>query len=229
MDDRKQRIIVDADGGEGISVFGWETADAAALEALAARLEANGVKVARGSRALADERFVRDLIVFSDPLGNRLEAFHGAETASDPFMPGRAMSGFRTGPLGLGHIVLNVETSETIQTAAAVLSRPARLPAHRLLLASVRGVLPARQSAPPLTRDDPHRQERRASHHDGSVLARRYGAGLRHRAARRPRRHHHGTPHVGLHHVVLHLHAVRLHGRVRLGRALDRSRHLAGL
>jgi catechol 2,3-dioxygenase-like lactoylglutathione lyase family enzyme len=26
------------------------------------------------------------------------------------------MSGFRTGPLGLGHIVLNVETSETIQT-----------------------------------------------------------------------------------------------------------------
>ena len=30
-------------------------------------------------------------------------------------MPGRSMSGFRTGPLGLGHIVLNVETSETIQ------------------------------------------------------------------------------------------------------------------
>src|SRR5689334_13528661 len=75
MDDRKQRIIVDAqDGegnGEGISVFGWETADAGALDALAARLEANGVKVERGARALADERFVRDLIVFSDPLGNR--------------------------------------------------------------------------------------------------------------------------------------------------------------
>jgi 2,3-dihydroxybiphenyl 1,2-dioxygenase len=117
MDDRKQRIVVDAaaDGGEGISVFGWEVADAAALEALAAKLEANGVKVTRGARALADERFVRDLIVFSDPLGNRLEAFHGAETASEPFQPGRSMSGFRTGPLGLGHIVLNVETSETIQ------------------------------------------------------------------------------------------------------------------
>ena len=57
MDDRKQRIVVDADGGEGISVFGWETADAAALEALAARLEANGVKVERGTRALADQRF----------------------------------------------------------------------------------------------------------------------------------------------------------------------------
>ena len=39
MDDRKQRIIVDADGGEGIGFFGWEVADAAALDAIAAHLE----------------------------------------------------------------------------------------------------------------------------------------------------------------------------------------------
>ena len=115
MDDRKQRIIVHADGGEGIDVFGWEAADAAALDALAARLEKSGTKVARGSRALADERLVKDLIVFNDPLGNRGEIFHGAQVASDPFVPGRAISGFRTGPLGLGHVVFNVETSETIQ------------------------------------------------------------------------------------------------------------------
>ena len=38
--------------------------------------------VARGSRALADERRVKDLIVFADPIGNRLEAFHGAEIAT---------------------------------------------------------------------------------------------------------------------------------------------------
>ena len=38
----------------------------------------SGVKVARGSRALADERRVKDLIVFADPIGNRLEVFHGA-------------------------------------------------------------------------------------------------------------------------------------------------------
>lgn len=109
MDDRKQRIIVDADGGEGIGFFGWEVADAAALEALAARLEAKGVAVARGSRALADERRVKDLIVLSDPLGNRVEVFYGAETTTDAFVPGRAISGFRTGPLGLGHVVLHVE------------------------------------------------------------------------------------------------------------------------
>jgi 2,3-dihydroxybiphenyl 1,2-dioxygenase len=116
MDDRKQRIIVTADGGGGISVFGWEVADAAALDALAARLEGAGIPVARGARSLADERLVKDLIVCNDPLGNRLEIFHGAETASDPFVPGRSMSGFRTGPLGLGHVVFNVETSEVLQT-----------------------------------------------------------------------------------------------------------------
>ena len=64
---------------------------------------------ARGSRALAEERKVRDLIVLSDPAGNRLEIFHGAETTTDPFKPGRAISGFRTGPLGMGHAVLHCE------------------------------------------------------------------------------------------------------------------------
>src|SRR5215831_14797141 len=47
MDDRKQRLIVKADGGEGIGFFGWEVADAAALEAFAAHLDGHGVKVAR--------------------------------------------------------------------------------------------------------------------------------------------------------------------------------------
>ncbi|MFL6949954.1 MAG: VOC family protein [Xanthobacteraceae bacterium] len=114
MDDRKQRIIVDADGGDGIGFFGWEVADAAALDTLAARLEQNGVTIARGSAALADERRVKELIVFNDPVGNRLEAVYGSETTSDPFLPGRSISGFRTGPLGLGHVVLHVENVEAV-------------------------------------------------------------------------------------------------------------------
>ena len=101
MDDRKQRVIIDADGGQGIGYFGWEVADAVALEALATKLESAGVKVARGSRALADERHVKDLVVFADPAGTRIELFHGPEIASTPFTPGRNISGFRTGPLGM--------------------------------------------------------------------------------------------------------------------------------
>jgi 2,3-dihydroxybiphenyl 1,2-dioxygenase len=115
MDDRKQRLIVDADGGEGVGFFGWEVADAAALDGMAAQLESAEIKVAHGARALADERHVKDLIVLNDPVGNRLELFHGAETTAEPFRPGRSISGFRTGPLGLGHVVLNVDTPETIE------------------------------------------------------------------------------------------------------------------
>src|SRR5436190_21607900 len=87
MDDRQQRIIVDADGAEGLSFFGWEVADAAALDAVAARLEKAGVSVARGARALADERRVKDLIGNSDPVGNRLELVPGAETTHEALRP----------------------------------------------------------------------------------------------------------------------------------------------
>jgi len=114
MDDRKQRVIVHADADEGPSFYGWEVADGAALDVLAAHLERNGVKVAPGSRALADERRVKDLIVFSDPIGNRLEVFHGAEVAAEPFNPGRAISGFRTGVLGMGHAVLTAERLDDV-------------------------------------------------------------------------------------------------------------------
>jgi 2,3-dihydroxybiphenyl 1,2-dioxygenase len=115
MDDRKQRITVRADGGEGLEAIGWEVQDGLALESLAAKLERAGIEVSRGSRALADERHVADLIVLDDPLGNRVEIFHGAHTSPDPFRPGRPMSGFRTGPLGLGHVVLGVESVEAIE------------------------------------------------------------------------------------------------------------------
>ena len=113
MDDRKQRVIVSAET-PGASFYGWEVADADALDALAGRLEAAGVTVSRGGQALAAQRRVTDLIVFADPIGNRLEAFHGAEIAHEPFRPGRSISGFRTGPLGMGHAVLTIERLDDV-------------------------------------------------------------------------------------------------------------------
>src|SRR5260370_36951278 len=76
MDDRKQRIIVNQDSGDGIGFFGWEVADAVALDNLASRLETSAVKGARGTRALADERHVVGLIAFQHPLSKTLSAFH---------------------------------------------------------------------------------------------------------------------------------------------------------
>jgi 2,3-dihydroxybiphenyl 1,2-dioxygenase len=114
MDDRKQRIVIDRAMPEGARFFGWEVADAADLEALAARLEQAGVAVTAEQQTLADARRVRGLISFSDPAGNRLEAFYGAEVNDSPFSPGRSISGFRTGPLGLGHAVLTVESIDAV-------------------------------------------------------------------------------------------------------------------
>ena len=114
MDDRKQRIVIDRAMGEGARFFGWEVADAAALDALAARLEAVGVAVTAEPVERADNRLVRALISFRDPAGNRLEAFYGAEIDETPFKPGRSISGFRTGPLGLGHVVLTVENIDAV-------------------------------------------------------------------------------------------------------------------
>jgi hypothetical protein len=56
MDDRRQRVIISADAHDGLGAFGWEVADAAALHAMAARLEAAGHRVAVGSAALAARR-----------------------------------------------------------------------------------------------------------------------------------------------------------------------------
>src|SRR5437763_10908279 len=81
MDDRKQRLFVDATIQAGSQIFGWEVANAAALELLAARLEAARVAVRHEPAALADKRCVAGLISFADPAGNRLEAFYGALTA----------------------------------------------------------------------------------------------------------------------------------------------------
>jgi 2,3-dihydroxybiphenyl 1,2-dioxygenase len=114
MDDRKQRIVVDRSLAEGERFFGWEVANADALDALAARLERAQVTVTAEPQTLADNRRVRSLISFRDPAGNRLEAFYGAEIDDAPFSPGRSISGFRTGPLGLGHAVLTVEDIEAV-------------------------------------------------------------------------------------------------------------------
>jgi 2,3-dihydroxybiphenyl 1,2-dioxygenase len=114
MDDRKQRIVIDRSLPEGARFFGWEVADAAALDALAAKLEQAGVDVPSEPGTLADARRVTGLISFHDPAGNRLEAFYGAEIDESPFLPGRSISGFRTGPLGLGHAVLTVENIDAV-------------------------------------------------------------------------------------------------------------------
>lgn len=114
MDDRAQRLVIDRSLADDERYFGFEVADAAALRSLADRLDRAGVAVRQEPQSLADQRFVRELISFEDPAGNRLEAFHGAAVADTPFRPGRTISGFRTGPLGMGHVVFHVKNIDDL-------------------------------------------------------------------------------------------------------------------
>lgn len=113
-DGRAGRLFVERGNAEQVSAMGWEVADADALGALAARLADAGHDVRAGTGPEAEQRRVAALLVAHDPAGNRLEFFHGAAEAPVPFIPGRAISGFRTGPLGLGHVVLTTRSLDTL-------------------------------------------------------------------------------------------------------------------
>lgn len=113
MDDRKQRIIV-SNKDLDTNVFGWEVESAEALEALAARLEEAKHHVEVILAAELSILGVTAGIRFLDPVGNRLEAFYGQEVADIPFIPGRSISGFRTGSLGMGHVVIHVPRIEDL-------------------------------------------------------------------------------------------------------------------
>lgn len=110
MDDRRQRVLVTA-GEQGF--FGWEVEDRDRLDVIANRLDSAAVRYEPLGR-LAGERFVRDGIRLRDPAGNQVEIVHGAEVTEERFVPGRTVSGFRTGALGLGHAVLTAPDVEPL-------------------------------------------------------------------------------------------------------------------
>lgn len=114
MDDQQQRLLVSDEPGETLAFMGFEVEHKSDLETYAARLANNGVEVHWGTGELADRRLVEDMIWFEDPMGNRVELIYAPMKASDPFVPGRPIQGFKTGPLGMGHAVLHVQDIEVM-------------------------------------------------------------------------------------------------------------------
>jgi 2,3-dihydroxybiphenyl 1,2-dioxygenase len=114
MDDKAQRLIVSDEPGETLAFMGWEVEERADLEVYAARLERAGVSVSLAPKTLADRRFVEEMILFDDPMGNRVELFWKPMIASDAFVPGRAITGFNTGPMGMGHAVMHVKNVDVM-------------------------------------------------------------------------------------------------------------------
>lgn len=106
MDEHAHRIELRRDGVDDLEVIGWEVPDAATLHAVAQRLEGAGVPVTGGTRDEADQRRVVELIRFQDPAGIRTEVYYGPPLNQRPFRAARAITGFKTGHMGLGHLVV---------------------------------------------------------------------------------------------------------------------------
>jgi 2,3-dihydroxybiphenyl 1,2-dioxygenase len=108
VDDRAQRIVIEAGPADDMSFAGYDCGTDAALDALAAKLRADGLAVEACAAALAARRRVRRLYATRDPAGNRVELYVDLARATTPFQSDLVPSGFFTGDGGLGHTFLPV-------------------------------------------------------------------------------------------------------------------------
>ncbi|KCB46477.1 VOC family protein [Bordetella hinzii] len=112
FDEAAYRMAIHPGDKNGVAYIGWATAGEAEAGVIAARLQAHGLAVARASGPEAALRQVLGFYWFVDPQGIRHELAWGQMRPRTAFRPGRAMSGFRTGEQGLGHVVLAVPDLE---------------------------------------------------------------------------------------------------------------------
>jgi len=105
LDDRAYRIAVHPGERDELRYIGWEVAGPAALDEAVESLKRCEVEVRHASAEECAMRHVEGMAWLLDPWGQRHELFYG-QRAFLSFRPTRDISGFLTGELGLGHVVL---------------------------------------------------------------------------------------------------------------------------
>ena len=106
MDDHPYRLFVESGEAESLGVCGWETNSEQGLQEVADALSAAKMEFTWGSEELIGRRQVQNLLSFTDPSGNKHEAYWGVVSDFATFNSTTGVSGFVTGDQGLGHIVL---------------------------------------------------------------------------------------------------------------------------
>jgi extradiol dioxygenase len=106
MDENHHRIALHPSGEDDVLYIGLQAATTAEYEASKAALRDAGVSVTQGTPAEIAHRRLIDFVKFETG-GLPFELSIGPHTRWDPpFQPARPMSGFKTGALGFGHVVL---------------------------------------------------------------------------------------------------------------------------
>ncbi|WP_455553681.1 VOC family protein [Comamonas kerstersii] len=112
FDELSYRMAIHPGEKDGVAYFGWATLGEESVQPILERLTAYGIRFQKASAEEAAERDVCGYYWFVDPVGIRHELSWGHMRPRTPFHPGRALSGFRTGDQGLGHVVVAVPELE---------------------------------------------------------------------------------------------------------------------
>lgn len=106
MDERAGRVFVTPGDTDRYFASGWELRDKPAFDVAKQELCVQGVSFTAATRQECALRHVFDMVWFLDPSGNRHELFYGYVSDFERFVSPEGVSGFVTGELGLGHMVL---------------------------------------------------------------------------------------------------------------------------
>lgn len=115
MDERSYRIAIHPSSMNGLAYIGWELPTSSALEKAYCELETAGLKPRRATEKECEARQVTELVQICDPVGNHTDLFYGPLNICETFQPVRPISGFVTGTLGLGHVVIGVDDLQPCQ------------------------------------------------------------------------------------------------------------------
>lgn len=99
--DTRDHTLVFVEGDPRTHVSGFEVADAAALDAAAAEIEAQRLPVRAGTRAECEMRRCAQFIHFTDPSGNGIDLVVQPHESGQPYVPSRP-----AGITGFSHIGL---------------------------------------------------------------------------------------------------------------------------
>jgi 3,4-dihydroxy-9,10-secoandrosta-1,3,5(10)-triene-9,17-dione 4,5-dioxygenase len=111
MDEFPARLVIFPGEHDRLAQAGWEVGDAAELDEIRRRLDANNVPYKEGTAGQLADRRVDGLVVFDDPSGNTLEVFHGVALHHRRVVSPYGHR-FVTGEQGLGHVVLSTHDDE---------------------------------------------------------------------------------------------------------------------
>jgi 2,3-dihydroxybiphenyl 1,2-dioxygenase len=112
MDEYHHRFVVQQGADDDVAFVGWEVPDEHALEEITAQLKQDGIETAKASTEDARQRGALGLVRLNDPSGIPTEIYFGPLMSfNEPFKSPRPLTGFETGTMGLGHIVIRVDDS----------------------------------------------------------------------------------------------------------------------